>query len=91
MGRKKGVSVPHKGDRAKFAKRGPGAEGRPPPLPASPTIAMPGTKAKFLVMCARIERGEQPHHPFDAKDSEQHHGYPATENTDGFANDLARE
>lgn len=36
-------------------------------VPASPTTAAPGTAEKVEVMRQRVERGEMPCHPMDAK------------------------
>lgn len=38
---------------------------QPRPLPARPTLALPGTSAKVEAMAARADRGEQLHHPDD--------------------------
>lgn len=37
------------------------------PMPGGPTAALPGTPEKIAVMEARNERGEQLHHPLDAR------------------------
>jgi hypothetical protein len=42
--------------------------------PAEPTDAMPGSKRKMQVMADRLERGELPHHPDDARDYEGYAG-----------------
>lgn len=49
---------------SKFAKR---PEPAAKSLPAEPTAAPPGTPEKVAVMEARVRRGEQPHHPRDAR------------------------
>jgi hypothetical protein len=36
--------------------------------PSKPMKALPGTLAKLHVMIERVERGEMPHHPDDARD-----------------------
>lgn len=61
-------------------------------LPAQPTAAMPGSRAKLLVMIARVARGESPMHPEDASDGElpalqslrfDEFGNPVTQNNRG--------
>jgi hypothetical protein len=52
---------------SKHARRYPETFRGKRPLPAEPTQARPGTEAKILVMQARAERGDQLHHPADAK------------------------
>lgn len=44
-------------------------------VPSYPTSAPPGSLLKQLVMRHRIERGEQPHHPADARDSDDKRGF----------------
>lgn len=39
------------------------------PIPIFPTCALPGTEAKIRIMRERAERGEQLHHPRDARSS----------------------
>lgn len=40
-------------------------------VPSYPTSAMPGTAIKAMVMRLRLERGENPHHPKDARDNDK--------------------
>ncbi len=77
IGRKKDSR--NTGDLSRFACTGLGlTQGR---VPAEPTTALPGTKAKALVMRQRVENNEMPNHPLDAR-----HGpttcYPASESAD---------
>ncbi len=39
----------------------------PHPLPSRPTRAMPSTRSKLVVLEERYQRGEQLHHPLDAR------------------------
>ena len=51
---------------SKFARRGNGIGNRVTPLPAMPTMAMPGTPEKIEVLTERFARGETLWHPKDA-------------------------
>lgn len=45
--------------------------------PAFPTFALPGSKEKLEVMIERVEHGESPHHPNDARDTDDGPGLDA--------------
>lgn len=40
---------------------------------------MPGSPAKLQVMIDRVERGEHPHHPLDARDRAMDNGWDAAD------------
>ncbi len=76
MGQRRGFKRPHKGDLNRFAIRGV-PDGTK--MPDNPTDALPGSKAKAAVMRKRLERGEHPHHPLDARDRDDLPGMPPAE------------
>lgn len=50
--------------------------------PSYPTDALPGSAAKVEVMVARVACGEHPHHPDDARDTDDGPGFPMGERAD---------